>query len=78
MIVRAVRAGVTVLVLLLCACATQPPGANKPDAEKSAATVQSRYAVTHDFAPLRPISPDEVSDAVPKPDPILAVGNMSP
>lgn len=31
-----------------------------------------------DGAPIRSISPSEVPDAVPRPDPILAVGNKSP
>jgi rare lipoprotein A len=31
-----------------------------------------------DGAPLRAIGPGEVADAVPRPDPILAVGNRSP
>jgi rare lipoprotein A len=31
-----------------------------------------------DAAPLRPISPDQVSDAIPRPDPILIFGNVSP
>ena len=31
-----------------------------------------------DGAPLRSIRPADVADAVPRPDPILAVGNKSP
>jgi len=38
----------------------------------------SRYAVEQDAAPLKPISADEVADAVPRPDPILSAGNKSP
>jgi rare lipoprotein A len=67
------------LLLLLAGCTTQTPDSRDAatrDAAKPAP--KSRYAVAHDFAPLRPISPDEVSDAIPRPDPILAVGNMSP
>lgn len=47
-------------------------------AKASAPAPKSRYAVSQDFAPLRPISPDEVVDAALRPDPILAFGNMSP
>ena len=67
------------MALLLSACSSTPPAprdtavaAPAPDAPKS------RYAVSKDFAPLKPISADQVVDAVPRPDPILAVGNMSP
>ncbi len=38
----------------------------------------SRYDQRHDSAPLKAITPDEVADAVPRPDPILAAGNKSP
>ena len=38
----------------------------------------SRYPDAHDGAPLKTISPDEVTDAVPRPDPLLNVGNKSP
>lgn len=38
----------------------------------------SRYAIEQDAAPVRPIGADEVSDAVPRPDPILSAGNKSP
>jgi rare lipoprotein A len=79
-------AAVVVLLLLLGACATQPPesrdtathDAAGADAADVAPVPKSRYAVTHDFAPLKPISPDEVPDAIPRADPLLAVGNMSP
>jgi len=67
----------TALVLLMAGCATQPPDSSE-GATKATDLPKSRYAVAHDFAPLKPISPDQVFDAVPKPDPILAVGNMSP
>jgi rare lipoprotein A len=77
-IARFSTAAAAVLVLLLAACASQPPEPGKDAASKAAASPKSRYAATHDFAPLKPISPDQVFDAVPKPDPILAVGNMSP
>ncbi len=66
------------LVLFLAACATPPPETAVEAAKKPVIAPDSRYAVEHDFAPLRPISAEEVVDAVPAPDPILAVGNMSP
>jgi rare lipoprotein A len=64
-------------MLLLAACTTAPPesGSTAPDAST---TSKSRYAVDQDYAPLRPITPEEVADAVPQADPLLAVGNMSP
>jgi rare lipoprotein A len=44
----------------------------------SAPTPPSRYPDPHDGAPLRAIDPGDVADAVPRPDPILRVGNQSP
>ncbi len=38
----------------------------------------TRYTQSQDAAPLKAIGPDDVSDAVPRADPILAVGNRSP
>jgi rare lipoprotein A len=38
----------------------------------------TRYQQDQDTAPLRPIGPEDVQDAVPRADPILAVGNRSP
>jgi rare lipoprotein A len=73
-------AALLALLLLLAGCATQAPESRDAAAVQGSKTTapSSRYAVSHDFAPLRPISPDEVFDAVPRPDPLLAVGNMSP
>jgi rare lipoprotein A len=71
-------AAIIALTLLLAACASQPPETEQEAADESIAPPESRYAVQHDFAPLRPISPEDVVDATPFPDPILAVGNMSP
>lgn len=49
---------------LLAACASQEP--------------DSRYEQASDSAPLKHIGADEVRDAQPRPDPILAAGNKSP
>lgn len=78
MIVRHCSAPLIAILLLLAGCATQPPETAAPDATTAAHAPPSRYAVAHDFAPLKPISPDDVFDAVPQADPLLAVGNMSP
>jgi len=51
--------------LILGACAGPPPATE---------TVPQ----VSDSAPLRPISAEDVADAVPRADPILAVGNKSP
>tara|TARA_R110002049_G_scaffold87963_8_gene222564 strand:+ start:858 stop:1697 length:840 start_codon:yes stop_codon:yes gene_type:complete len=66
------------LTVWLAACTTQPPVTDQPPDDTAVVPPKSRYAVQHDFAPLKPISPEEVVDAVPHPDPILAAGNMSP
>lgn len=65
MISRFPLAVITALAALLVAC-TAPP------------TPDSRYADAHDAAPLEPISPDDVADATPRPDPLLSAGNKSP
>jgi rare lipoprotein A len=49
---------------LLASCSAPPP--------------HSRYERSEDAAPLRPISAEQVADAVPRPDPLLAAGNRSP
>ncbi|CAA0091292.1 Endolytic peptidoglycan transglycosylase RlpA [Halioglobus japonicus] len=67
-----------VLTAWLAACTTQPPATDQPPDNAAVVPPKSRYAVQHDFAPLKPISPEEVVDAIPLPDPILAAGNMSP
>jgi rare lipoprotein A len=58
----------TLAAVLLISCAQSP---EKPP-EKS------RYANPQDAAPLKPISADQVVDAIPRPDPILWAGNKSP
>jgi rare lipoprotein A len=66
------------LAVMLASCASQPPDTEQDTGSASVVPPKSRYAVEHDFAPLRPISPEDVVDATPLPDPILAAGNMSP
>lgn len=56
---------ITLVATALAAC-TAPPAP------------ESRYADAHDAAPLEPISADQVTDASPRPDPILSAGNKSP
>lgn len=67
-----------IALLSLAACSTPPPEIGSAEIPDSTQAPKSRYAVAQDFAPLRPISPGEVVDATPKPDPILVAGNMSP
>jgi len=70
-------AALIALATLLAACSTTPkPEEGEPAAK--ATTPASRYPISRDGAPLVAISPDDVSDAVPRPDPLLAVGNKSP
>jgi rare lipoprotein A len=65
-----------VSALLLVACASQEkPG---DSGSKGDAYQATRYTQDQDAAPLRHIGPDDVADAVPRADPILAVGNKSP
>ena len=49
---------------LLASCSAPPP--------------DSRYELSQDAAPPQPISAHQVADAQPRPDPILAAGNVSP
>lgn len=52
------------LALVVAACSSPPP--------------ESRYSRSKDSAPSRIIAPEDVADAVPRPDPILPAGNKSP
>lgn len=64
------------VALLIVGCATRPPESKAPgDPDQPA--VADRDAI-RDGAPLRHIRPEDVRDAVPRPDPILALGNISP
>jgi len=58
---RYLFAVIAILAVLVAACSSPPPGP----------TPDSRYADAHDAAPLKPVSPDDVADATPRPDPIL-------
>ncbi len=67
-----------VLTLVIAGCTTQPKPAPDPTQAPDLASVPSRYQHASDGAPLHPIEPVDVNDAVPQPDPILSVGNASP
>jgi rare lipoprotein A len=76
--VRYPLAATLTVLLSLAACSTPPPDETGANATDSIPPADSRYSITQDIAPLRPINADEVVDAAPRPDPILAVGNKSP
>ena len=65
------------LARMVAACSTQPTPTLRPGHRP---TPVSRIALParRDGAPPMPIDPDDVHDAVPRPDPILSVGNASP
>ncbi|MDG2047231.1 MAG: septal ring lytic transglycosylase RlpA family protein [Halioglobus sp.] len=69
-------AAVVGLPFLLMACSTTMPQSQPPDSVD--VSPSNRYHVGQDSAPIRAISQDEVSDAIPQADPILTFGNMSP
>ena len=71
-------AAAVALLLLLCACSTPPPDLSGTDVSDAKPETSSRYAITQDIAPLRPIIAEDVVEAAPRPDPILAAGNLSP
>ena len=71
--------GLVILVavsLLAVGCATRPPVSQAP-VDPGERPVAERD-VRKDGPPLRHIRPEDVKDAVPRPDPILALGNLSP
>ena len=71
-------AAIVGLPFFLAACST-PPSQSPPVTQNNAdVSVSERYHVEQDSAPLRPISQDEVFDAIPQADPILRFGNVSP
>ncbi len=67
------------VLLVIAACTSQPtpePGpAVLPTEEER---LPSRYQHARDGAPPIPIDPADVHDAIPRPDPILTSGNISP
>lgn len=76
--VRALFAATIPLLLTLVACSTGSPDPGSTDVPDIGPDAESRYTITQDIAPLRSIGADEVIDAEPRPDPLLAVGNKSP
>jgi len=66
------------IALVVVACTSQPDKDSDSDQSAGTRELPSRYQQARDGAPPLPIDPAEVQDAVPRPDPILAVGNASP
>lgn len=66
------------LVLTIAACTSQPEPAPEQETTETQQSAPSRYQRANDGAPPAPIAPADVADAVPRPDPILSVGNASP
>ncbi len=65
-------------LVLLQACSSQDER-EQPSQRNAGDEYQAiRYSQDQDAAPLKSIGPDDVQDAVPRADPILAVGNKSP
>jgi rare lipoprotein A len=76
---RSLLALAGLLALVIAGCTSQPePAQPGPDTPPDSASAPSRYQHERDSAPPRPIDPADVRDAVPRPDPILSVGNASP
>ncbi len=65
MAARALLVAIAAVAAIMAACTTPTPQV-------------SRYPDAHDGAPPRSIDPEDVADAVPRPDPILRAGNASP
>lgn len=64
---------------LLVLAALLAQGCSGPEKRSSGDEYQAtRYSRAQDAAPLKHIGPGDVEDAVPRADPILAVGNRSP
>lgn len=72
--VAVVRMVAVVLLSYLSACSQSPKESEPAVAEENAGP----YTIDQDVAPVRTISPENVQDAIPRPDPILSVGNKSP
>ena len=73
-----VLAGLLALVIAACASAPRSTTTTEPTPPDEVSTLPSRYQHASDSAPPLPIDPADVHDAVPRPDPILSVGNASP
>ena len=78
MILRLMYVLCGLLVLAVVACTSQPEPTPESTTGEAQQSVPSRYQQASDSAPPRSISPADVADAVPRPDPILSVGNISP
>jgi rare lipoprotein A len=66
------------LALVIVACTSAPKKDSDSGQPTGTADVPSRYQHAKDSAPPLPIDPVDVKDAIPRPDPILSVGNASP
>lgn len=66
------------VLLLVAGVALQGCSGPKNKSTGGDAYQATRYSQSQDAAPLKHIGPDEVQDAQPRPDPILAAGNKSP
>jgi len=75
-IARPLFALVGLLALVTAACTSQPTPT--PEPAPDIASLPSRYQHARDGAPPIPIDPEDVHDAIPRPDPILSAGNNSP
>ena len=67
--------GAVALVIVAC---TSAPKKDPESGQPTGTDGPSRYRQAQDGAPPLPIASADVKDAVPGPDPILAVGNASP
>ncbi|TXS96590.1 septal ring lytic transglycosylase RlpA family protein [Parahaliea maris] len=66
------------LAAILCVSALIVVGCSTTTRETAPPPPTPTEPEVSDGAPLRHITPDQVADAVPRPDPILSLGNLSP